>query len=354
VRSMWCASCRGTYLGVRRLLPELVVVDDSRHRRMRFDPDKLKESFAEPLRKVPGAGFRDPSSGERINPDMALLATDYLQNFVVEELAGTAAQPNGEVTTDQIAATVLRGLHRMQPIAFLRSAVHHRLMPRAAMNAEIDRMAEAAQRLVNRAHEHSTNSQFTWPEVREPPAPITCTRCGATRVARRSRASVTHDLEQQPASCSSCGQRFTFEWGSHAPLLVISSDDRSLFDVRRFRAGIRSAVRKLPGTAAIWSDERLVVSAAHSAAASAIPYIQAPTVEHPIPLIRSGDLWLAAAAALKGIHPLAFVRYAMHSGAVDDLDWDLPDVRRDFESIESTVKDVARRYFGQPRFLDGD
>jgi hypothetical protein len=138
------------------------------------------------------------------------------------------------------------------------------------------------------------------------------------------------------------------EWGSRTPLIVTSDQGDALFDIERFRGGIRSAVRKLPGSAAIWSDEKLVVSAAHSAAVSAIPYIRAPEDGHPIPSIEAGDLWLAAAGALRLIHPLAFVRFALHSGAVDDLDWRRPEFGRTLSALERIVLDIARRYFGAP------
>jgi transcriptional regulator NrdR family protein len=347
---MWCASCRGSYLAVRRLLPDLSVVDQRKHRQSRFDPEKLRRSFAEPVRKVPGDGFRDPYSGDILAPAMALLAGDYVLDYAVEELARGASEPNGEVTTDEIATVVLRGLYRMHPIAFLRSALHHRLMPQSATDPEIAQLAEVADLLVARAHAHSADQEFTWPALREPPSPMLCPRCGLARIARRSRAGSQRGLDQQPASCGFCGQRFTLEWGSHAPLLVTSDQGDSLFDVERFRGGIRSAVRKLPGSASIWSDEKLVVSAAHTAATSAIPFIRGPGEGHPIPSLNAGDLWLAAAAALRGIHPLAFVRYAMHSGAVDDLARGDRDIGPAFRRMEGLVTTIARRYFGLPRF----
>jgi len=169
-------------------------------------------------------------------------------------------------------------------------------------------------------------------------------------VARRSRSTTVRGLEQQPASCGNCGQRYTWEWGSQMPLLVTSDQGESLFDLPRFRGGIRSAVRKLPGTASIWGDEKMVASAANTASVSATPYIRAPTPEHPIPSIDAGDLWLAAASAVRAIHPLAFVRYALHSGAVDDLDWQEKENAVRLSRMEMVVQDIGRRYFGLRNF----
>ena len=83
---------------------------------------------------------------------------------------------------------------------------------------------------------------------------------------------------------------------------------------------------------------------------SATPYIRPPTAEHPIPSIDAGDLWLAASAALRGIHPLAFVRYALHSGAVDDLDWQNRQHAARLAKMEAIVLEIGRRYFNSPRF----
>lgn len=351
LRAMWCASCRGTYLGLRRLVPDLTVVDKRRNRPpARFDTEKLRRSFAEPVRKIPGDGFREPYSQSPIPNDLLLLAAEYVFDYVIEELAKAVPEPNGEVSTDQIAATVLGGLFRMHPLAYLRSAVHHRLLPLEATQAEIEELAKYADFLVSRAHIHTQSSEFAWPALREPPAPLLCPRCGTARIARRSRATVVRGLEQQPASCGFCGQRYVLEWGSQAPLVVVSDQGESLFDIARFRAGIRNAVRKLPGTAAIWGDEKLVISAAHTAAVSAIPYIRPPGPGHAIPSVDAGDLWLAAAEALRGIHPLAFVRYALHSGAIDDLDWRRPEFASALERMQSIVSEIGRRYFVSQTF----
>jgi len=214
LRSMWCASCRGTYMGLRRLVPDLTVVDARRNRPpSRFDPDRLRRSFAEPLRKVPGDGFKELYSQMPISPDLVLLAPEYLFDFVIEELSRAAPEPNGVVSTDLIAALSLTGLHRMHVVAFLRSAVHHRMMPLAAREAEIEDLAALVTFLVSRAHAHTQKQEFTWPALREPPLPILCPRCGTARVARRSRSASVKGLDQQPASCNYCGQRYTLEWG---------------------------------------------------------------------------------------------------------------------------------------------
>ena len=97
-------------------------------------------------------------------------------------------------------------------------------------------------------------------------------------------------LDQQPASCGHCGQRYTWEWGSQIPLLITSRRGESLFDFRRFRSGIRHSVRKLPGTALIWSDEKLIASAASSALVSATPYIRQPNAASRVPSIDASDL----------------------------------------------------------------
>jgi transcriptional regulator NrdR family protein len=332
-------------------VPELTVVDGRRTRRTaKFDPEKLRRSFTEPIRKVPATGFLEPNRAQLIPDALMPLASEYLFDFIVEELARAVPEPNGEVTTDFVATIVLRGLHRMNVIAFLRSAVHHRMMTSAARESEIDDLAGRADVLVSLAHAHTQGGDVSWPALREPPSAIVCPRCGTTRIARRSRSNAVRGLDQQPASCSHCGQRYVMEWGSQAPLLVSSAQGDSLFDIARFRAGIRSAVRKLPGTAAIWGDEKLVVSAANTAAVAAIPFIQPPTTQRPIPSINSGDLWLAAAAALRGIHPLAFVRYAVHSGAIDDLDWNDAVAKGALTRMEETVVSIGRRYFDSPAF----
>jgi transcriptional regulator NrdR family protein len=338
-------------MALRRLIPELVVVDTRRSRpAARFDPERLRRSFAEPVRKIPIDGFKEPLSQELMPAEMSLIAGEYVLDFVTEALTARAPEPNGQVTTDAIASLVFVALNRMHVLAFLRSTVHHRLMPLEATDFEIARLAELADALVAAAHTHTERQEFSWPALREPPTPVVCPRCGTARIARRSRATVVQGLDQQPASCGYCGQRFALEWGSQAPMLVTSEQGESLFDVERFRGGIRSAVRKLPGTAAIWSDEKLVVSAAHSAAVSAIPFIRPPTAAHPVPSIEAGDLWLAAADALRTIHPLAFVRFALHSGAVDDLDWQQPQFGRTLAAMGDIIREIGKRYFSNPAF----
>jgi hypothetical protein len=129
------------------------------------------------------------------------------------------------------------------------------------------------------------------------------------------------------------------------PLLVSSDEGDLLFDPFRFRNGIRSAVRKLPGPAAIWTDEKLVASAANTALVLATPYIRPPEAGRPAPSVHADDLWLAAAAALRGIHPLAFARYAIHSGALAALDWSAPDNAAQLEKMDTMVREIAHRYF---------
>jgi transcriptional regulator NrdR family protein len=273
------------------------------------------------------------------------LATEYLLNYIVERLTVSAAEPNGEVTTDQISEIVLDALGRSHRLAFLRSAVHHRMMRLSATDSEFEEMGSLAGELVSLGDINERHSPQSLPQVRELPPPILCPRCGSQRVARRSHVSTVRGLEQQPASCSNCGQKYTWEWGSHVPLLVTSEGGVSLFDLPRFRAGIRSAVRKLPGAAAIWSDEKLIASAAHTASISATPYIFRPSPEHPFPSISSEDLWLAAASALRSIHPLAFVRFALHSRALDEVDWEDKASRDRLSGMERIVQGITRRYF---------
>jgi transcriptional regulator NrdR family protein len=261
-----------------------------------------------------------------------------------------APEPNGEITTDQIAHVVLASLSRTHVLAFLRSAVHHRMMPLAGTEEEMRELANVTEELVADIQVPSSRSDLALPPLREPPLPLLCPRCGMQRVARRSRANTVRGLEQQPASCGNCGQRYVWEWGAQVPLLVITESDEAIFDVPRFRAGIRSAVRRLPGTAAIWGDERLVASAANTASMNATPFIRAPTPEHPIPSIDARDLWLAAASALREIHPLAFVRYALHSRAIVGLDWEKPANARRQTRLVAVVQDIGRRYFGMKSF----
>ena len=346
MRSMWCASCRGTYLALRRLLPDLTVVDSRRSRpSARFDPEKLRRSISEPVRKPPRDGFRDPNTLEPIPAGLELLVSEFVLGFSLEELVRTAAEPNGEITTDEIAYVAMASLSRTHVLAFLRSAVHHRMMPIAGTEAEIEELAEVAQELVADIQVPSERNEQTLPPLREPPIPLVCPRCGMQRVARRSRASTVRGLEQQPASCSNCGQRYTWEWGAQVPLIVITGAGEALFEVPRFRAGIRSAVRRLPGSAAIWGDERLVESAANTASVNATPYIKPPTPECPIPSIDAGDLWLAAASALREIHPLAFLRYALHSRAIVGLDWKKRENARRQARMETVIQSIGSRYF---------
>jgi|GEM_PF-6823464 len=347
VRCMWCASCRGTYLGLRRLLPEARVVDTVRRRaRGRFDAEKLRRSIAQPVRKTPADGFRDPFSGEPLPSALDELAGELVLNFAVESLARAAEEPNGDITTDQIALAVLSGLRRLHALAFVRSAVHHRLFPSTATMEECVTLAGAVEALLEGRHLQSDRIDPELPILREPPPPVRCSRCGMPRVSRRSRAKTAMGLEQQAASCGHCGQRFTWEWGSRVPLLVSSDEGDSLFDPVRFRNGIRSAVRKLPGAAVIWSDEMLIASAANSALMSATPFIRPPAREMPVPAIQADDLWLSAAATLRRIHPLAYVRYAVHSGALANVDWSAPENRDALRAIVQVIDAICRRYFG--------
>lgn len=349
LRSMWCASCRGTYLALRRLLPEITVSDQGRRRpATRFDAEKLRRSIAQPVRKVPADGFCDPFTREVVVSPLQELAGEFILDFAVEELSRAADEPNGEVTTDQIAEVTLAALHRMHTLAFLRSAVHHRLFPRCASPAECEQLADLAEGLMRGQHVHTERNEGELPVLREPPPPVLCPRCGMQKVSRRSRSRRVRDLEQQPASCGHCGQRYTWEWGSQVPLLVSSEEGDSLFDLARFRTGIRSAVRKLPGPAAIWTDEKLVASAANTALVRATPYIRAPQRGRPVPSLYADDLWLAAASALRGIHPLAFVRYAIHSGALANLDWSTRENSRKLREMDSIVLRIAGRHFQSP------
>jgi transcriptional regulator NrdR family protein len=348
---MWCAACRGTYLAVRRLLPDLHVIDPRRSRpESSFDAEKLRLSLAEPLRKPAGEGLRDPSTLELLPPLLQPLAAELVFDFVAEQVSRAAAEPNGKVTTDEIAAIAMAALFNTHELAFLRSAVHHRMLSLEATEEEWEELAEIAGQFGADAHEHTLGPEPAWPALREPAPAVLCPRCGSPRVARRSRASVVRGLDQQAASCSHCGQRFIWEWGSRVPLLITSRRGESLFDPQRFRAGIRHSVRKLPGPASIWSDERLVGSAASSALASATPYIRTPRPGQPLPSIDSSDLWLAAASALRGIHPLAYVRYTLHSGGVGALDWRAPDYSRRLSRMLDIVQGIGRRYFKASSF----
>jgi transcriptional regulator NrdR family protein len=348
---MWCAGCRGTYLAVRRLLPDLRVIDPRRSRQESpFDADKLRMSLAEPLRKRAGEGLRDPSTLDLLPPLLQPLAAELVFDFVAEHVSRVAAEPNGKVTTDEIAAIAMAGLFNTHELAFLRSAVHHRMLAVEATEQEWEELAEIASQLAADTHAHTQGSDPVWPALREPAPAILCPRCGSPRVARRSRASVVRGLDQQAASCSNCGQRFVWEWGSRVPLLITSRREESLFDPLRFRAGIRHSVRKLPGPASIWSDERLVGSAASSALASATPYIRTPQPGQPLPSIDASDLWLAAASALRGIHPLAYVRYTLHSGGVGALDWRARDNAQRLARMLDIVQGIGRRYFKSRTF----
>jgi transcriptional regulator NrdR family protein len=338
-------------MAVRRLLPDLRVVDDRRTRpSARFDAGKLRRSLVEPLRKPAGDGVRDPSTREPLPPPLWPLAPELVFDFVAEDLARSAPEPNGEVTTDQIANIALVALHNAYPLAFLRSAVHHRLLSLAATQADWEELAGIAENFASAAHAHTRTYQPTWPVLREPAPPILCPRCGTSRVARRSRASIVRHLDQQPASCNHCGQRYVWEWGSQVPLLITSSRGESLFDFNRFRSGIRHSVRKLPGTAMIWSDEHLVASAANSALVSATPYIRPVSPDTRVPSIDASDLWLAAAGALRAIHALAFVRFVLHSGAVGALDWRDREHANQLARMLGIVQLIGRRYFGSPSF----
>ena len=351
LRSMWCASCRGTYLAIRRLLPEVSVADSRRRRPVtRFDAEKLRRSVTQPVRKIPADGFRDPFTRERLVSPLGELASEFVLDFAVEELSRAAGEPNGEVTTDQVAEVTMAAMHRMHPLAYLRSAVHHRLFPACASHEECEELANIADELLHGQHVHTRRIESDLPALREPPPPMLCPRCGTQKVSRRSRSRTVRDLEQQPASCSHCGQRYIWEWGSQVPLLVSSEEGDSLFDLARFRTGIRSAVRKLPGPAAIWTDEKLVASAANTALARATPYIRPPEPGRPVPSVHADDLWLAAASALRGIHPLAFVRYAIHSGALAGLEWSAAQNTRLLARMDGNVQEIAGRYFASNTF----
>jgi hypothetical protein len=56
-------------------------------------------------------------------------------------------------------------------------------------------------------------------------------------------------------------------------------------------------------------------------------------------------LWLAAASALRSIHPLAFVRFALHSRALDEVDWEDKASRDRLSGMERIVQGITRRYF---------
>jgi transcriptional regulator NrdR family protein len=287
---------------------------------------------------------------EPLPPSLWALAPEFAFDFVIEHLAKAAPEPNGEVTTDQIACIVMAGLFNSYELAFLRSAVHHRIMSLAAAEPEWEELAVIAAHFAGAAHAHTQRYEPAWPELREPAPPVLCSRCGVSRVARRSRATVVRHLDQQPASCGHCGQRYTWEWGSQIPLLITSRRGESLFDFNRFRGGIRHSVRKLPGTAVIWSDEKLIASAASAALVSATPYIHPPRPDDRVPSIDASDLWLAAADALRAIHPLAFVRFVLHSGAVGALDWTDPDNVKRLSRMVRVVEGIGQRYFETPRF----
>ena len=78
----------------------------------------------------------------------------------------------------------------------------------------------------------------------------------------------------------------------------------------------------------------------------ATPFIRTPEPGRPVPSVHADDLWLGAASALRGIHPLAFVRYAIHSGRLANLDWGEDANARRLERIDTVVRDIVARYFG--------
>jgi hypothetical protein len=69
-----------------------------------------------------------------------------------------------------------------------------------------------------------------------------------------------------------------------------------------------------------------------------------------VPSIAADDLWLAAASALRGIHPLAFVRYAIHSGALADLDWSGEENARELRRMDRIVQEILGRYLESSLF----
>jgi len=351
LRAMWCAGCRGTFLSLRRLLPEVTAIDSRRLRApARLDVDKLKRGLTLSVRKVPGDGFRDPANGDAIPKELLAFAADYALGFLVDRLAIAASEPNGAVTTDQIAAIAMAGLNRMHGLAFLRYAVSHRMFKLESTPPECEGLAEAVQVLVDQAYRHTTGYQAGLPKHREVAPPLLCPRCGLQNVARRSRATVSDGFGQQPSECGRCGQRYVIEWGAQVPLLVTSRRGASPFEPNRFRRGIATSVRDLPAAAAIWGDDMVVASAASSALRAATGYIRPASSDIPTPTIDGGDLWLAAAAGLRGIHPLAFARYAVHSGAIDDLDPEDTEIAGAMRKMEGIVKDIGQRYFGSRRF----
>jgi transcriptional regulator NrdR family protein len=348
---MWCANCRGTYLAVRRLRADLRVVDPRRKRGpVRFSTEKLRRSLVEPLRKPSGEGIRDPNTLDHLPETLWPLANDFVVDFVTERLANIAPEPNGQVTTDQIASIAMAGLFRSYPLAYLRCAVHHRMIGLAATPEEWEELTSIADDLAAAAHAHTEPMESEPPLMREPLPPVLCPRCETPRVARRSRASVVRHLNVQPASCNHCGQRYTWEWGSQIPMLITSAKGDTLFDFDRFRAGIRHSVRKLPGKAIIWSDERLIVSAGVTALISAAPFIRPPSDDQLLPSINASDIWLAAASALRAIHPLASVRFVLHSGAVGALDWETRERAADLKRMLGIVEGIGQRYFRSRSF----
>jgi hypothetical protein len=69
-----------------------------------------------------------------------------------------------------------------------------------------------------------------------------------------------------------------------------------------------------------------------------------------VPSIEASDLWLAAASALRGIHPLAYVRFVLHSGAVGALDWTEQDNANRLSRMVRIVQGIGQRYFGSRHF----
>lgn len=349
LRAMWCAGCRGTYLAVRRLLPEITVVDVRRLRpQARLSAQKLQRGLALSVRKPPSDGLRDPATRKPIPAQMLPFAPEFALSFLVEHLAATSPEPNGAVTTDQIAAIAMSALYGMHMLAFLRYAVSHRMFTFVSTADECEQLADEMDRLVGRAYAHTPGYESGLPAVREAAPPMLCPRCGTQRVARRSRATLIQGFGQQPAVCGQCGQRYILEWGAQVPLLVTTPGRQSPFDLARFRAGIATSVHELPAPAAVWSDEKLALSAANSALISATRYIRRSEPALPVPSIDSADLWLAAAAGLRQIHPLAYVRYAVHAGAIAALSWEDERNRSSLDRLTEITRGVAERYFGVP------
>ena len=136
-----------------------------------------------------------------------------------------------------------------------------------------------------------------------------CVYCGHTRTqVVDSRPGRDNSNIRRRRSCPGCGRRFTTleQPGEKRPLVVKRDGRLEPFNRDKMLAAVKKACAKLP------------ISETHMA--RVVGQIESRMQQHRYRRLRSETLGDWVAAALRELHPAAYVRYSMVHRRIEDLE----------------------------------